>query len=98
MLTGHGFGAARWRDGMAIESDTTGHSDRTTRHPESETRMKRQRTMIGRALKAIVAWLGLSRGQRPPGSPRDPYAWTPSRLRPGPSDRTSAVAVAEPED
>jgi hypothetical protein len=51
-----------------------------------------------RALNWILGWLSLWRGRRPPGSPHDPYARTRSRLKPRPPDRSSAIAVAEPDD
>ena len=51
-----------------------------------------------KALKRLLAWLGFARGTPPPGSPRDPYAWKPAPVRPRPRGRTSAVAVAEPDD
>ncbi|PYR22372.1 MAG: hypothetical protein DMF94_04925 [Acidobacteria bacterium] len=47
--------------------------------------------------KRLLAWLNLWRS-RPPGSPRDPYAWKPAPLKPRPRDRSGAVAVAEPDD
>lgn len=33
----------------------------------------------------------------PPGSPGDPYAWTPARLKPRPNLRSGAVALKEPD-
>jgi hypothetical protein len=42
--------------------------------------------------------LGLWRRPSPPGSPRDPFAWTPAPRKHGPKGRSSSVAVAEPED
>jgi hypothetical protein len=37
-------------------------------------------------------------GQRPPGHPRDPYAYQPVPKKRGPQDRSAAVALAEPDD
>ena len=51
-----------------------------------------------RLLNSLLRWLGLGRGRRPPGSRRDPYAWKPVPLKPRPTPRSGAVAVAEPED
>ena len=51
-----------------------------------------------RALNWILGWLGLWRGHRPPGPPDDPYARMPARLKPRPPGRSSAIAVAEPDD
>ena len=37
-------------------------------------------------------------GKRPPGHPRDPYAYQPVPKKRGPQDRSTAVALAEPDD
>ena len=34
----------------------------------------------------------------PPRPPQDPYAFQPVSKKPGPNDRSGAVAVLEPED
>jgi hypothetical protein len=36
-------------------------------------------------------------GDPPPGSPHDPYAWTPAPLKPRPNIRSGAVALTEPD-
>ena len=46
----------------------------------------------------LLGWLGQWRGDRPPGSPRDPYSRTRAPLKPRSPNRTSAVAVAEPDE
>ena len=51
-----------------------------------------------RLLNSLLRWLGLWRGPRPPGSRHDPYAWKPAPLKPRPTSRSGAVALAEPED
>jgi hypothetical protein len=50
------------------------------------------------AVERVLIWLGFRRGPLPPGSPHDPYAWKPAPVRPRPKGRSSAVAVAEPDD
>jgi len=51
-----------------------------------------------RALKRLLARLGLWRGPHPPGAERDPYAWRPVPRKPRPTARSGAVAVEEPDE
>jgi len=51
-----------------------------------------------RALKRLLAFLGLWRGSQPPGAAGDPYAWRPVPHRPRPKARSGAVALEEPDD
>jgi hypothetical protein len=51
-----------------------------------------------RALKRLLAFLGLWHGSQPPGAERDPYAWRPVPRKPQPKTRSGAVAVAEPDE
>ena len=52
-----------------------------------------------KAIKRILSnIINLIRGNRPPDKPRDPYAGAPVRNKRGPSDRSTAVALAEPDD
>ena len=49
--------------------------------------------------KRALAWLRQRlAADPPPGSPRDPYAWKPARLKPRPNNRSGAVALEEPDD
>jgi hypothetical protein len=51
-----------------------------------------------RALKRLLAFLGLWRGGRPSGLDRDRHAWRPVPRTRRPNDRSGAVAVAEPDE
>jgi hypothetical protein len=51
-----------------------------------------------RVMKQLLRWLGLWRDPHLPGSPGDPYAWKPAPVRPRPKGRSTAVALAEPDD
>jgi len=51
-----------------------------------------------RALKRLLAFLGLWSGHQPPGAGRDPYAWQPVPRKPRPKARSGAVAVEEPDE
>jgi hypothetical protein len=51
-----------------------------------------------RALKRLLAFLGLWSGHQPPGAGGDPYAWRPVPRKPQPKSRSGAVAVVEPEE
>jgi hypothetical protein len=51
-----------------------------------------------RALKRLLAFLGLWPGHQPPGAEHDPYAWRPVPRKPQPKARSGAVAVAEPDE
>ena len=51
-----------------------------------------------RALKRLLAFLGLWPGHQPPGAEHDPYAWRPVPRKPRPNARSGAVAVAEPDE
>jgi hypothetical protein len=48
--------------------------------------------------KRLLAWLRLRlKGEAPPGSPWDPYAWKPAPRKPRPNVRSGAVALEEPD-
>jgi hypothetical protein len=49
-------------------------------------------------MRALIRWLLIRLGFRPPAAPPDPHAWQPARLKPRPGSRGGAVAVAEPDD
>jgi hypothetical protein len=49
-------------------------------------------------IQRMLAWLRSGWQQPPPGDRRDPYAWRPVPRRPQPKPRSSAVAVAEPDE
>jgi len=51
-----------------------------------------------RAIRRLLAFLGLSSDHRPPGAERDPHAWRPVPRKPQPKHRSGAVAVLEPDD
>ena len=51
-----------------------------------------------RALKRLLAFLGLGPGPQAPGAERDPYAWWPVPRKPQPKTRSGAVAVVEPDE
>ena len=51
-----------------------------------------------RALKRLLAFLGLWSGHQPPGAERDPYARRPVPRKPQPKARSGAVAVVEPDE
>jgi hypothetical protein len=51
-----------------------------------------------RALKRLLAFLGIWPGHQPPGADHDPYAWRPVPRKPRPKARSGAVAVAEPDE
>ena len=55
--------------------------------------------MIKKATRILLDLLTrLFGGHRPPGHPRDPYAYQPVPKKRGPQDRSAAVALAEPDD
>jgi hypothetical protein len=51
-----------------------------------------------RFVKRLLARIGLWWSDPPPGWPYDPYAWKPAPRKPRPKGRSSAVALAEPDD
>ena len=56
------------------------------------------RDTIRRALDRLRTLFGFGDSRLPPDSARDPYAWRPVPRKPRPSQRSSAVAVAEPDE
>src|SRR5687767_10297889 len=69
-------------------------------------RVSRRWHLVGRmrsvlmlhAVRRLLAWLSSRRRHPPPDSRRDPYAWKPAPVKPQPTGRGGAVAVAEPDD
>jgi hypothetical protein len=49
-----------------------------------------------RLIRRLMALLRF--GRQPPGDRRDPFAWRPVPRRPQPHPRSSAAAVAEPDE
>jgi hypothetical protein len=49
-------------------------------------------------IKRFLGGLFSRRPSAPPAPPQDPYAFQPVSKKPGPNDRSGAVAVLEPED
>jgi hypothetical protein len=59
--------------------------------------MKPLPTISLEAIRRLLAFLR-SGWQRPPADRSDPYAWRPVPRTPQPKPRSSAVAVAEPDE
>lgn len=49
-------------------------------------------------IKRLLGGLFGRKPSAPPMPPQDPYAFRPVSKKPGPNDRSGAVAVLEPED